>query len=206
MGGYALMVIGLTGFYCSGKSTVDKILSGCENIFVIDVDKLGHQALLKSKDKLIKQFGIGILDEDKNIDRKKLGAIVFSDKALLEKLNSIVHPVMVWDTVSIINENKDKTVVISAALLFDMGLDKYCDKIFIVNASLLKIIMRARKRDGYNLKRIFSIIGNQKLKQLLNRTTKNDDIYYINNNGSISKLKKKLTKLLIQTGVFNVRL
>ena len=83
------VIIGLTGKFCSGKTTVEKILNEDHNFFIIDVDKIGHWALEEKKEELVNRFGSGILKEDK-INRKELADIVFKKKKDLSDLNSIV--------------------------------------------------------------------------------------------------------------------
>ena len=87
------MVVGVTGNYCSGKDVA------CEEFrtagfTVIDVDKLGHEALVAKRDQVVEAFGEHILD-DGNISRKKLGALVFGDGEKRKRLERIVHPWMI---------------------------------------------------------------------------------------------------------------
>ena len=88
------LIIGLTGGSGCGKSVVAKAATDL-GFKHIDTDKLGHKVLLrpnKTYYQLIKEFGEEILDENKNIDRKKLGNIVFSNQDKLKILNKITHP------------------------------------------------------------------------------------------------------------------
>jgi len=195
------MVIGLTGYYCSGKSTVDTILCNEYGFALIDIDKLGHEALEECSKELQFNFGNEIVTADQKIDRKKLGSIVFSEKEKLSLLNKIVHPVMVSKTLQRIETNKPKHSVISAALLFDMKLNIYCDTIFVVKSPWYKIIYRGIRRDKRTIKHIFAILKSQKLKQFLNENKNNDDIYYINNSGNLTTLQRTIKKLIIKSGV-----
>src|SRR5580704_19372389 len=89
-----LLTIGLTGGIGSGKSTVTKILAEL-GAPIIDADKVGHAIYAPggpAYDDMIAAFGTGILADDRTIDRRKLGPIVFADPAALKRLNSIVHP------------------------------------------------------------------------------------------------------------------
>lgn len=197
------MILGLTGFYCSGKSTVEKILAEDYGLFILDMDKIGHEVLTWElpKEQLIAYFGEQILNENREIDRKKLGNIVFSDPEKLKFLNSTVHPWITQHLEKLIQRHQDQSIVISAALLLDAGLHHYCDKILVVNSFLWKILTRARKRDGYSWKRIFHILKNQKLKDYLNQAKNNVDIIYIANNGTKDRLKNQIKqKLQINNG------
>ena len=89
-----MIVVGLTGKYCAGKNLVSSRFEH-RGIPVLDVDKLGHDAIKSSHDILLKCFGTGIVGQSGEVDRKRLGAIVFSDAAQLARLEAIVHPKMV---------------------------------------------------------------------------------------------------------------
>src|SRR3989304_4366005 len=86
--------VGLTGGIASGKSMVCELFraKGCH---IIDADKVAHELIRRGRscyDPVVREFGRQVLDVSGEIDRKKLGAIVFDDKARLETLNSILHP------------------------------------------------------------------------------------------------------------------
>lgn len=141
------MIVGLTGRSCSGKDCVASLLS--DDFVVIDEDKLGHIALKENKDKLVATFGEGILTEGE-VDRKKLGPIVFSSPKNLEKLESISHPWMKEETLRECREiEKDgKVAVINAAILEKMGFVEYCDEVVLVLSSYEERLKRALKRDN----------------------------------------------------------
>lgn len=140
------MIIGLTGKSCSGKNYVASLFG--DEFFVIDEDKLGHEALDNNIDKLREAFGEGILTEGR-VDRKKLGPIVFSDKEKLEKLNSISHPWMVNETLRLSKEaeEKGKIAVINAAILEKMGFVPYCNEVILVSSPYSERLKRAMERD-----------------------------------------------------------
>ena len=187
----AAEVIGLTGYYCSGKSTAEHILSEC-GWTVIDMDKIGHAALEDQKVVLAQTFGNEIINNDGHVDRKALGRMVFADKSKLNTLNGIVHPVMIDMLRQQIAET-DSKVVVSAAILFDMGLDALCSRVLVIKAPLLTIIHRAKRRDGYGLRRIMKILKSQKLKKYI----RNGNVSIINNNGNEEKLRKQIDKILL---------
>lgn len=143
------MIIGLTGKSCSGKNRVAELLDS-EIFSIIDEDKLGHIALSANKDKIKETFGGEVIGQDGEVDRKKLGPIVFASQENLEKLNSISHPWMVEETLRLAKEISDsgKIAVINAAILEKMGLDAYCDEFIFVLSSYEKREERALKRDG----------------------------------------------------------
>ncbi len=161
------MVIGLTGKSCAGKDEVAKILSSF-GFYIIDEDKLGHVALKENKQKLVDAFSDIILT-DGEVDRKKLSKLVFSNKENLKKLESISHPWMIEETKRIAKEESKKgnIVVINAAILFRLGLDKISDEIVYVDAPLSLRAERAMLRNG------------TKKEDFLKREENQEDISYI---------------------------
>jgi dephospho-CoA kinase len=138
-----MTIIGITGISGAGKSTVAGILKQEYQALVIDVDRVGHQVLAKDKNvrkKVLKTFG--------TINRKKLGPIVFAEQKKLKKLNGIIHPIMVKRIKAILAKNKSKNlIVIDAALLFQLGLNKLCDQVIFVDAPK-KVIQKKLKNQG----------------------------------------------------------
>lgn len=197
------MIIGLTGFYCSGKSTAEHYLKEDFGFYIIDMDKIGHKAhqLPEVKNKIAELFGSQVIANDGTVDRKRLGALVFSDKTQLDKLNSLMRPFMVRLLEEELQLHKNENVVISAALLFDAGLDSYCEKVFVVRASLYKIFIRAWKRDRHSPIRTWRTLQSQKLKEYINQHAETVDIVFINTNGSPNQLRTRLLKVLKNEGI-----
>lgn len=143
------MIIGLTGKSCAGKDAVAELLDK-KRFEVIDVDKLGHDALAMNKDKLVEAFGDGIIAQDGSVDRKVLGPLVFSNPDKLEALNSITHPWMHDEAIRRAEEaeREGKDAVINAALLESMGFVESCDRIILVVAEYETRLKRALQRDS----------------------------------------------------------
>ena len=139
------VVIGVTGKFGSGKSTVAKILEK-KGAKVIKVDEIGHEVLENEEVKmeLLKVFGEEIF-ENERVNRKMLGNIVFSSEERLRELEKILHPRMVEKVRKII-EKLDGVVVLEAAILKRMKLDSLCDHIITVVADEEKIFERMRKK------------------------------------------------------------
>lgn len=144
------MVVGVTGKYCAGKSTVAEILerSGYERV---DVDALGHQALEAKRDQVIERFGEQVADDAGAVDRRALGALVFSDDEAMADLEAIVHPWMIEEVRRRISArvelDPEARICVDAAILFKMGLQALCDLVIWVDAPLLTRLRRARRRD-----------------------------------------------------------
>jgi dephospho-CoA kinase len=161
------MILGIVGKAGSGKSYVSKLLKeNFKNSIVIDVDRVGHYVLtlFHVKEKLKDIFGQEIFDENNEIDRKKLGEIVFSDESKLEKLNEIVHSEIykeIEKKVKIYLKKYD-IIVLDAAMLFKIGLDKMCHKIILVDASEDLRYKRLVKKRNITKEKAKNMIQSQK--------------------------------------------
>ncbi len=187
------LIIGLTGLYASGKSTIANIFAK-NGYYIIEADCIGHIALEKKKNDIIKQFGISILNDYDNVDRKKLGNIVFHNMKSLKQLENIVHPFIVKEIKTIIEKNKHNKILINAAILHKMRLNLFCHKIIYVSATEKQIINWAIKRDKITKDNI-----NQRLKSQYNiKLTKEYSDYCMINDGNINKLLKKTESLIIE--------
>ena len=126
-------VIGLTGNIATGKSVVRKMLEHL-GAYGIDADSLANRAISKGSpgyQPVIEAFGRWILDKEGQIDRAKLGRLVFSDPKALEKLESIIHPLVIQAIDVLIRRTKQDVVVVEAIKLIETGLDKRCDSLWV---------------------------------------------------------------------------
>ncbi len=130
-------VIGLTGNIASGKSTVGRMLAerGAEHI---DADRLAHQAIAQGTDaweQIVRVFGREVLRPDGEIDRARLGAIVFADDDALARLEGIVHPPVIARTQERIERSSAPVVVVEAIKLIESGMvAQLCDVLWVVTA------------------------------------------------------------------------
>lgn len=194
-----MIVVGVTGKYCAGKSTASAILVD-HGYAEIDVDALGHEALEAERERVIESFGERVRADDGGVDRKALGEIVFSDEAKLRELESILHPRMVRMTAERIaelrgGERPPVGVVVNAAILFRMRLHPLCDLVVYVTAPLFAIIRRARARDGATLRRILQRLRAQ--ADVDPQYSRPDaDIYTVQNAGDRERLRVQLARRL----------
>lgn len=129
-----MVIIGLTGNIACGKSLVAKMLAqlGAE---VLDADNVVHELMAHDPEiqqRIVEEFGKEILGADGQIDRGKLGAIVFADPVALAKLESILHPPVGERIEKAIRESRAPGFVIEAIKLIEAGLYKRCDSVWVV--------------------------------------------------------------------------
>ncbi len=151
--------LGLTGGIGSGKSTVAEILHS-RNIPVIDADKVTHHIMSRGNsayDPIIEHFGTSILGSDQEIDRKKLGQIVFSNQAQLRKLESIIHP-KVRDEVlrrrSELSAKNHQFAVYDVPLLYEKNMESMFDDVILVYCTEEQQIERVQKRNNLSKEQV----------------------------------------------------
>lgn len=148
-----VMIVGLTGQTGAGKSTVSEIFA--KNGFaVINADHISRIVVEKGTDclkELADIFGSGILNSDETLNRKALAAIVFTDKAKLEMLNSIIYPYITTEILSQIKQYSDKgnkLILLDAPTLFESHSDDFCEIIISVTANPETRKKRIMERDN----------------------------------------------------------
>lgn len=160
-----LYVIGLTGGIASGKSTVSGMLRELGAV-IIDADEVSREVVApgtRGWRQIVDTFGPGVLRPDGSINRRKLGGMVFGDKDALDKLDSIVHPLVmarVEDTLAKLSRGVTegesgtgegtKVVVLDAPLLFEVGADRLVDEVWVVSVDPETQMERLIRRDGYS--------------------------------------------------------
>lgn len=149
-----MLKVGLTGSIAVGKSFVCSVLRelGCH---VLDADVTAREVVAKGTPGLaaiVREFGEAVLTEAGDLDRKKLGAIVFADADKRQKLNSIVHPLVIeaqdrWIS-DVEKTDSDGIAVIDAALMIESGGYKRFNKLIVVWCESAIQLERLMRRDG----------------------------------------------------------
>ncbi|MBU2251901.1 MAG: dephospho-CoA kinase [Proteobacteria bacterium] len=151
-----MLNVGLTGGIASGKSTVARMLKE-KGAILIDFDELAH--VVQKPDgpvwmEIVRHFGQDILQADRTIDRRKLGAVVFADRTKLDLLNRLVHPAVLseWQRrMEKIRKTRPDAVVLSdIPLLIEAGLMPMVDVVLLVYLSPEGQIRRLMARNGYS--------------------------------------------------------
>jgi len=185
-----MKIIGLTGGIGSGKSTAARFLAelGAE---VVDLDKVGNEALKKSKKaykRALEEFGETILDKNGEIDRAKLGKIVFRDHESLNRLNNIVHPEIdktVAEKTKECRRQGLKVLVLEAAAMLEAERTWQVDEIWVTIAPEKAALERLKQRPGYNEADAKARINSQMTNEERIKRAK----VVINNDGTLHQLK-----------------
>lgn len=191
------LVIGLTGGIASGKSTVANMLID-KGITVIDADIIAKQAAEKGMPayrQIIDEFGEDILLENGDIDRRKLGALVFTNEQKRLALNSIVHPAVREEMLKRRDEsiaNQETFVVLDIPLLFESKLESLVDKIIVVSVTKELQLERLTKRNQLTEEEALSRIRSQ--IPLEEKVSRADNV--IDNSGTLEETKQQLEEIL----------
>jgi len=169
-----MLIIGLTGGIASGKSLIARELSKDPGIAAIDIDRVAWEVYRPGSDiyhKLVEHFGQEILRADGEIDRKRLGEIVFHNPKELQFLDETVHPAVTARLRELIEAEQrrgTRVLILEAALLLE---SKWVDRSLFDYIVALKVeraeqLRRLRERDGLMLEEAASRIGSQDPKKL----------------------------------------
>ena len=193
-----MYTIGLTGGIGTGKSEVLSILRDL-GASTLQADLLAHEIYSPGKpawQDIIHTFGSEILTAEQQINRKKLGEIVFADKNKLSKLNQIVHP-RIFEHLKELIEKQEmagvRLLVIEAAILIEAEWTEIVDSVWVVKASKSIIIDRLKGKTTLSEKQITQRINAQISDA--KRQEKANEI--ITNNGDKSELRDQVRKLII---------
>lgn len=183
------MIIGLTGGVACGKSSAVAYFTKY-GATVIDADKISKE-VSESKhviEEICRQFGSEVASGGK-LERKKIAKIVFGDKEKLEKLNSIMHPPIIEKIKVEIEKNRGKKlVIVDIPLLYEVGFEKYLDKVIVVSAPFEIQLSRLLARDNRDYETAVAMI---KAQMSLSEKKKKADIV-IENGGTKEELGDKV--------------
>lgn len=195
------MIIGVTGGIGSGKSTVSKILRDL-GVKVIDADKISREVVNKGSkayNEIVISFGPDVLDENDDINRKKLAEIVFNNEEGLKKLENITHKYIIEEIYKKISEIKSEgssdIIVLDVPIPVKHGFLDLVDRVWVVTANKELRIERIMARSGDTYEEVLARIDSQ-LKD--EEYLKIADDVLINDNG-IEELEKNVAKLYIKT-------
>ncbi|MCD6328391.1 dephospho-CoA kinase [bacterium] len=196
-----MFMVGLTGGFGSGKSTVAQTLQDL-GATVIGADTLAREVCAPGTDglaEIISTFGRDVLFDDGSLDRKRLGDVVFSDPASLSKLNSIVHPRIIAREGELIQEmeraQKDTLVVLDVPLLIEVERHHQVDYLVVVDAPMMQRFERLKAKFG-DLDRV-ALEARMKNQLPLEEKVKLAD-FVVDNSGSLEDTRLQVERLFEQ--------
>lgn len=194
------MVAGLTGGIACGKSLVSGEFKRL-GAHIVDADLISREMMEKGTPvygEVVREFGRSILRPDGSIDRKALGAIVFSDREKLLRLNALTHPAIIKAASEEVERagkiSPGTVIVVDAALLIESGMHRAVDRVIVVYADEEKQIERMRKRDGLDEPEAGRRL---KCQMPIKEKIKYAD-YLIENNGTVEELMAAAGKVFAE--------
>ena len=146
-------VIGLTGNIATGKSVVRRMMEHL-GAYTIDADALTHRTYANGApghQPVLDRFGKWLLNREGEIDRQKLGNLVFNDAEAMKGLEEIVHPLVRQATELLIKRAAQPVIVIEAIKLLESELRTACDSIWVTNAPEVVQVERLMRKRGFTL-------------------------------------------------------
>jgi dephospho-CoA kinase len=187
------LIIGLTGGIGSGKSEASRRFAE-RGVAVVDADVVAREVVEPGAPALIQiaaHFGSDILDADGNLNRSKLRAIIFSNPAEKQWLESLLHPIINTEIRYQLAKAKSPYSILASPLLLETQQFQLVDRVLVIDTSEQLQLERATQRDKNNEAQIKAIMQTQLSRQ--ERCARATDI--INNHGSIDELDAQVEEL-----------
>ena len=186
-------VLGLTGGIGSGKSAVSAMFEEL-GIQVVDADIVAREVVEPGSvglTKITAHFGDEILTSNGTLDRAKLRAIIFADESQKQWLNNLLHPLIRESMLSQLKQATSNYVILVAPLLFENGLEKYCNHTLLIDVPVDVQITRTTARDNVSVELAKQIIASQMSRA--DKQQKAGDI--LDNNRPLEEVKTDVQKL-----------
>ena len=193
-----MLRVGLTGGIATGKSTVCQWLA--EHGFrVIDADRIAHGLIRKGQPcfkPVVAAFGTRILDAAGEIDRNRLGEVVFNDPARLQELNALVHPEVIRKILGQLHRLEESDplskAVVDASLMIESGFHKQFKHLIVVSCGIEQQVERLMERNRLSREQALQRIGLQwPLQAKLPLAT-----VVIDNSGTLEQTRRQVDRLL----------
>ena len=201
-----MLVLGLTGGIASGKSLVAAsfVRRGAR---LLDADRIARDVVALGTPGLaavLQRFGQEMRLPDGNLDRSRLGALIFADAAARADLNALLHPRIRDRIAADLQAARKEGValcVVDAALLFELGLDAACDAVIAVDCDEAQQIARLMARNGLTREAAQQRIASQWTAQARNARAG----WTLDNRGSLAELDHEIDRVWREiTGRFGV--
>ena len=185
-------VIGLTGNIATGKSVVRRMLEHL-GAYTIDADALSHRVIAKGApgyQPVVNKFGTWLINKDGQIDRSRLGHLVFADAQALVQLEEIIHPYVVQAIDMLVKRASQRVVVVEAIKLLESELRNQCDTIWVTDAPPHVQIERLIRKRAMNQENALQRVHSQFAQK--EKLAAADVV--ITNNGSYEDLWKQVSE------------
>ena len=193
------IVLGLTGSFGSGKSTVASIFREL-GVPVLDADQVAREVVepgTEALEEVVREFGADVLDENGSLDRKKVAEIVFDDPERLKRLNAIVHPRVGEGIARFLQVHAgDPLVVLEIPLLLETGRKGAMDKVIVVTTDEEHRNERLRA-DGFTESEIQARLASQMSQD--RKVALADHV--IDNSGDMESTRRQVHELARQGGL-----
>lgn len=186
------IIIGLTGNIATGKSMVRRMLEHL-GAYTIDADALSHRVIFKGApgyQPVLDKFGTWLLDKDGQINRDKLGKLVFSDGQALAQLEDIIHPHVNQAVNMLAGRASQQLIVIEAIKLLESSLRNQCDTIWVTDATQEVQVERLVRKRGMKQEDALQRVHSQSAQKEKLASAK----VVISNNGSFDDLWKQVNE------------
>ncbi len=182
------MLIGLTGKSGSGKTSAAKIFEKL-GAFVADCDLIAHEIIQDDtvKSKILHEFSADVFNKDGSVNRKRLGAVVFSDEEKLSVLNKIMHGAIIEKSLAMCLDSGKDICIIDGSELEASGVHKKCAYVVVIIADETVRLSRILARDEIDRK--------SALKRIRAQKDFTGDAIFVDNNQDIKVLEKAITEL-----------
>ncbi|MED0755667.1 dephospho-CoA kinase [Aneurinibacillus thermoaerophilus] len=193
------MIVGLTGGIACGKSTISRMLAE-RDARIIDADIIAREVVRpgeKAWSLIVERFGRGILLDSEEIDRVKLGSIVFADEKARLALNDIVHPAVRQLMRQLTQEAQEEGVsliVLDIPLLYESKLEYMVEKVIVVYCTPEQQLERLIKRNGFSAEEARRRIASQ--MPVEEKKLRAD--YVIDNSGTLKETEEQVDELMEQ--------
>ncbi len=191
-----MKIIGITGSIGMGKTTVSSMIKDI-GYKVFEADREVAKLFSNNeyvKNQLVKNFG-DVLCNDGNIDKQKLSKIVFFNEEAFGKLESITHPEINKEIRDFINDGFsefEEIIFVEAAILFEVGWDKYCDFVIVVNTNYDNQRKRVLDRPNMTDEKFHFLLN----KQIDNVIKCNSASFVISTSGTMEETEVNIRKII----------
>ncbi len=186
-------VVGLTGGIGSGKTAASDFLASL-GIDIVDADVVAREVVEPGSPCLAaiaEHFGERVIDAQGQLNRRALRNIVFNDDRAKEWLNQLLHPAIRARLLAQLQQANSPYVVLVAPLLLENQLQRYCDRVLVIDVPEALQLERTMQRDNSEQQQVEAIMASQLTRE--QRLQRADDI--VHNDADLTHLQQQLTAL-----------